>query len=874
MSLFALEPLTDFGDYSGGDRLSETLRHGFESRLSRVRLSPDGRHIHVREPEVGLVTFDKYERAQPVHNQKNLCVTRSHSIVDVLYLNSDSKKYVVLVVYENGKAEFWRFQECQGGWSILQTSELCNSPRARLLSVCVCSNLIIWCEERPPSESSTTNKLRYCVCRREYAIQEGAVSLGRVKITLHNNPKFTVVSSGECVHLLPDASAKPQLSVSRCLLAWYPRQDVFHIGTTGRTVPLKKVTGKESDFQKLVLDCLGYLSAVDPPDICGYASLPCGELLLLLGTGWVCHLQKDGTLRRVHELADNGTLESSSLAVFKDTLALVASDLLLLIDLNCGRELGKVLLPRKGVLFTNQSACRTPHLLSETGLYALVQRDADNRDSKMKSSVEHLHPGALLVEAVFEEACKYYQQRSLSSTQLTVEALKRGGRFQAPISLASILRVYLNLASPAEPVQNGSSGFNDGHDKLQCSLEAELKALVSLEEVKRTLVRGGEAEVEAVCESLVEEEVMRLLSVSEMDKDNLLYLNSIFSGFPCQAWRAAQRTLQLHYNGEGVLSARAPADVWKTILSPTGTSAPLTNGGPKHTYHNAKCSHPALPSVMPVFELLCCSVLHFQPTWLPRFLELAQQQQGSAALGLSLVSSSWSMSNTTGEEAPENKVPLYKRTLCVLNSHDADQHQDLEVEVMMTSGRPVAILEALRILIRRQQWERVIQMAQKFCKQSPFLNKDIFTSLLCEVTQHRDLDSYLDLLWTLCPEDMTVTTLLNFILKNLPSPVTAPPTPFSASSSTAPFPDPQSGRLTIGLLKPLLRKVLQREMKPSQHYADILQSPSFPPPTPPRQPAEQTPAHPPDRSTSPESDEQQDSTQNKSSSHMNSNFSS
>ncbi|KAM8851793.1 BLOC-2 complex member HPS6 [Synchiropus picturatus] len=861
MSLFVLERLTDFGDYSGGEQLSETLK--LQSCLSRVRWSPDGRHIHVCEPEVGLVTFDKYERAQPVHQQKNLCVTRGQAVVDVLYLNSDSQKYVVLVVYESGKAEFWRFQECHGGWSLLQTWELCNSPRARLLSVCVCSDLIIWCEERPPSEGSTTTKLRYCVCRREFGIHEGAVTLGGVKVTLHNNPRFTVISSGECVHLLPEASAKPQLSISKCFLTWYPHQDFFRISTTGRNVPLKKVWGKESDFQKLLLDCLGYLSAVNPPDIRGYASLPCGELLLLLSTRWVCHLQKDGTLRQVHKLPEHSTLEHSSLAVFEDTLALAVCDLLLLIDLNCGRELGSVLLLKQGVLFTNQSACRTPHFLSETGLYVVAQRDADSRDSKTKSPVEHLHPGALLVEAVFEEACKYYQQRSLSSTQLTVEALKRGGRFQAPISLASILRLYLNLGSTAEPVLNGSSGFNDRHDKLQCSLEAELKALVSLEEVKRTLVRGGETEVEAVCETLVEKEVMRLLSVSDMDKDNLQYLNSIFSGFPCQAWRAAQRTLQLHYNGEGVLSTRASADVWKTVLSPTGTSAPslfapLTNGGPKHTYHDAKCSHLTLPSVMPVFELLCCSVLHFQPTWLPQFLELAQQQQqGSAALGLSLVSSSWSMSGTRGDEATENKVPLYKRTLRVLNSHDSDQHRDLEVEVMMTSGRPVAILEALRILIRRQQWERVIQMAQRFCKQSPFLNKDIFTSLLCEVTQHRDLDLYLDLLWTLCPEDMTVTTLLNLILKDLPASVTAPPTSFSASSSTAPFPDPQSGRLTVGLLKPLLRKVLQREMKPSQHYVDILQSPSFPPPTPPRQPV-----HPPVRATSPESDDQQDSTQN------------
>lgn len=190
-------------------------------------------------------------------------------------------------------------------------------------------------------------------------------------------------------------------------------------------------------------------------------------------------------------------------------------------------------------------------------------------------------------------------------------------------------------------------------------------------------------------------------------------------------------------------------------------------------------------------------------------------------------------------------MPLYKRALCVLSSlrSDRDLHQDLEVELLLVSGRPNAILQALRILMAKQQWERVMQVAQKFCKQSPLLNKEIFTVLLCEVAQHRDLDPYLELLWVLCPEDLTVTTILNLVLKNLPSPNTPPSSSFSMSSTSlsapAPFADSQSSQLTIGLLKPLLRKVLQRETKPSQRYADILQSPTFPPPAPPRQPVEQ-----------------------------------
>ncbi|XP_078129088.1 BLOC-2 complex member HPS6 isoform X2 [Sander vitreus] len=824
MARLVLEQLSDFGDYTGGKELTEIFKltnNELKSSPSNVRMSPDGRHVHVilRKPKVGLVTFDKYERPQLAQNQKrlDLRLTQTVPIVDILYLdhNNNSSRSrdtaAVAVVYENGKAEFWKFQECKAGWHLLQTSDLCNSPRARVASVCACSNLIIWCEERPPSEStpalsSTKNKLRYCVCRRDFEVEEGAVSLGGVKIALHNNPKFTVVSSA------------------------------------------------------------------------------CGGLLLLLSTGWVCLLQKDGMLRQVYKLADNCLLKCgthTSLCMYQDTLALLIGQNLHLIDMNCGREMEKIMLKKEGLLYVNQAEICAPHLLSETGLFVVVNKETDSRESNSKlkpfglGAVDCILPGALLVEAVFEEACKYYQQRSLSSTQLTVDTLKKGGRFQAPTSLASIVRNYLSKGlrqKGAEPSQNDGGECTAAQDKLMGSLEAELKALVTLEEVKGSLVRGDVKEVEAVCENLVEKEVARLLSVSELDKEALLYLNSIFSIFPCQVWRAVQAALQLQYNGEGSLSSRAPPDMWKTVLGPAMTPStpsclPFTNGGPKHNHslkgdHAANCKDKATsstcPAALPVFELLCRSVFHFQPSWLPQFLELAQQQQGSAGLCLSLASSTWGFSGGRVVEGRENNVPLYKRALCVLSglTSDRDQLQDLEVELLLVSGRPNAILQALRILMAKQQWERVTQVAQKFCKRSPLLNKEIFTTLLCEVAQHRDLDPYLDLLWTLCPEDLTVTTILNLVLKNLPSPNTPPSSSSSSSfsmssttsSSPAPFADSNSSQLTIGLLKPLLRKVLQRETKPSQRYADILQSPSYPPPAPPRKPVEQ-PRTAPDPST-------------------------
>ncbi|KAM6916709.1 BLOC-2 complex member HPS6 [Xenentodon cancila] len=881
MSRFALEELSDFGDYTGVRGLADALgapHDEHRNSLSNVRVSPDGRHVHIIlcEPKVGLVTFDKYERPQLAQNQKrlDLRLTPTVPVVDIVYLDQYNKSggvratAVVVVVYENGKAEFWRFQECKAGWHLLQMSDLCNSPRARVVSVGVCSNLIIWCEERPPSESSpalssTRNKLRFCVCRRDFEVEDGAVILGGVKITLHNNPKFTVIGSGEYVHFLPDFKAKPLTTISKFFFSWSPHHDSFTVSTTCKSTPIKKLSAKESDFKRLVTDCLGYLSALDPPKIHNVSPSGCGGLLLLLNTGRLCLLQKDGMLRQVYKLTENCVVEygtHTSLCVYQNTVALVVAQTLHLIDLNSGRELEKMMLKREGLLYAVRAERQIPHLLSETGLFVLVNKETDAKDCNSKlrpgfSTVETLHPGALLVEAVFEEACKYYQQRSLSSTQLTVDTLKKGGRFQAPISLASILRDYLHTGvrgKGTELSQNGGGQCMVGQDKLMGSLEAELRALVSLEEVKGSLVKGGVKEVEAVCETLVEKEVVRLLSSSELNKEALLYLNSIFSIFPCQAWRAAQAALQLHYNGEGSLTSRAPPDVWKTVLSstpnPSTTVALLfTKSQPKHNHnHKARSASHTSPTALPVFELLCQSVFHFQSSWLPRFLELAQQQQGSAGLGLSLASSPWGFSGGRGGEGSENNVPLYKRALCILSSlnPDRNQHLDLEVELLLVSGRPNAILQALRILMGKQQWERVTQVAQQFCKQSPLLNKEIFTTLLCEVAQHRDLDPYLDMLWAICPEDFTVTTILNLLLKNLPSPNTPSHSdPFSMSSPTssspAPFAESHSSQLTIGLLKPLLRKILQRETKPSQHYADILQSPLYPPPALPRQPAEQ-----------------------------------
>uniref|UniRef100_A0A672NJU4 Hermansky-Pudlak syndrome 6 protein homolog n=1 Tax=Sinocyclocheilus grahami TaxID=75366 RepID=A0A672NJU4_SINGR len=757
MTRLALEQVTDFGDFTKGKNLKEFFKQAYsnissQNCLSDVRLSPDGRHIHVivRQPKM---------------------LTGNVPIVDVIYIPQSKPEdgaSVLGVIFENGRVEFWKFLECRSGWHLLQTVDLCKSPRAKVISVCMCQNFIIWCEERPPSENSNSvsSNLRFCICKKTIEVNEGGVSLGNVKIALHNNPQYTIISSGDLVYLLPDM--RENRVSCKVFLAWSPEHDSFKVHSAC-SCTLMKSSSKESDFKRLVTDCIGLLFTINPPDICGFSPTGCGDLLLLLSTGWVCIMKRDGSLHNIYKLPDNCLSASgsqNSLNIYNEILALTIGRTLFLIDTKCGLELERISLKTEGLLFVNTLDSHSPQMLSETGLFVVIQNMKPSPMLSEDSSV-------LLVEAVFEEACKYYQQRSLSSTQLTVEKLKNGGMFQAPISLAAILRDYLS------------------QERLMSSLESELRSLVLLEDIKTSVVKASEKDLENHCESLVQQEICRLLS-GELERENLQYLNSIFHLFPTYSWHAMQAVLHLRCNGEGLLSSKAPAELWKIILSPVQPTANLAhcNGQQKHT-------------AVPVFELLCHSIFKFQPSWLPRILELAQQQSGGSS------KSSWGY----GMKESSESLPLYKRALTVLPCNGTYQH--LKVELLLCSERPKAIMQALQILIKQGQWEQVAQAAERFCRQSPLLNKEIFSALLCEVSQHRDLDPYLDLLWTLCPEDMTVTSILNIVLKDLPD-LTQNSRPFEAHGS----------QVTIRLLKPLLRKVLQRETKPSQRYADILQSPT------------------------------------------------
>ncbi|KAJ8418112.1 hypothetical protein AAFF_G00138210 [Aldrovandia affinis] len=232
-----------------------------------------------------------------------------------------------------------------------------------------------------------------------------------------------VITSGDNAYLLPDVKENALASVGKVFLTWSPQTGTVSVNSACRGTLLRKrsLASKESDFKKLMSECVGLLSVISPPEICAFAPTGCGGLLLLLSSGWISWLQKDGVLRKVYKLADNCLASCrvhSSMSVYGDVLVLAAERTLYVIDIHCGLELEKITLKREGVLFTNSKEQHTPHLLSEAGLFAIRPGEPDS-DGKLPVHSESLRPGSVLVEAVFEEACRYYQQRSLSSNQLT-----------------------------------------------------------------------------------------------------------------------------------------------------------------------------------------------------------------------------------------------------------------------------------------------------------------------------------------------------------------------------------------------------------------------------------------------------------------------
>ncbi|KAM7074013.1 BLOC-2 complex member HPS6 [Molossus nigricans] len=767
-----LRLLSDLSNFSGAARLREFLA---ADPAVRVRCSPDGRHLLLLRPPGApapqlLVAVrgpgEELERAWPAGHSSPL---------DAFFLPWPVRPALVLV-WESGLAEVWG-SGMGPGWRLLQSTELCPDGESRVVAVAAPRGRLVWCEERqvdaegrlrPPSAAFS-----HCVCVRTLEPSgEAGTNLGRTHILLHHCPAFRLLASRKDLFLVPTTTTLP--GVDHILLIWSPGKGKMMVAAPSlhlsHSKSLNPGRGDSWDFRTLLRGLPGLLCPRQPLTVHTWAPTPQG-LLLLDFRGTVSLVQSHGGTRAVGTLqeAPLGLAGSAALGTFHGTLACVLGSTLELLDMSSGQLLERKVLSTDRVHLLEPLAPGTKdkeemetrgglRLLSALGLF---QVGWEVPQSLELPSAEDL---------VFEEACEYYQRRSLRGAQLTPEELRHNNIFRAPQALASILQGHVSPST------------------LLTTLRAELRDYRSLEQLKAQLVAGDDEETGWT--ELAEQEVTRLLR-TELMGDQLAQLNTIFQALPTAAWGAILRALQLQPDGNGRLRSQAPPDVWKKVLGGTAVGKEPPNG------------------VLPPFELLCQCLCQLEPRWLPPFVELAQQQGGPG----------W------GAGGPG--LPLYRRALAILGK-EGTRPEALELELLLGSGRPKAVLQAVEQLVQKEQWERALEAGLALGPSSPLLRSEIFKLLLAEFARHRGLDAHLPLLCRLCPPDLAPAELLLLLQTHLPDD-SEPLTPFPEAGVKPP--------LTVGLLRVLLEQT-GAQGRPSgpvlSLYEDMLWDQGTPPPTPPR----------------------------------------
>ncbi|XP_072280056.1 BLOC-2 complex member HPS6 [Pyxicephalus adspersus] len=755
-----VELVSDYGDFGRPQALREALQQ--QPGGARLFFSPDRRHLLVwLSSEKKLLSFLHLAAAgssppQPGDYLEHSWPAQSPPLCGLLFLQSLGQPWYLLLVWENGRAEVWSPPRgsCDKSWALLHCVELCHGPRARVASVCSSNGGdLLWCEER-----TTSNLFTYCLCRRSLRINGRGVTMGAMTIVLHHSPLYTVSSSPSHVFMIPRTGRHP-------ILIYTPTNAAITLSALPTGVIHSKALN-DTDYKKLTLEFIGVMTQQTDPEIRHFTVTGDGHLLVMTAAGAVHLLHQDGTVRRIFNLESNLAADPQvKMAVSGDNMVCTVDATLYLINIPTGRLVAKQLLNAGHVFLIEALEGKAVLLLAKAGVYKICLGGGGTAESG-------------LMDMVYEEACKYYQRRSLSSTKLTVQSLRENGMFQAPITLSIILNSYQKNGNPKEVSK---------YSELLNNINNELQSFLSLELLKSRIVSGPEGEVAKYCNELVDVEITRLLQM-DLDRDSLLYINSLFNTFPKSAWLSVRNNFQFQQNGDGKLVVRATSDLWKKVLSPLPLATSSQNG------------------VYPLFEVICQSLCTHKPEWLPGFVQHAQDCSGLY----------W---NFTSKEHSEG-VPLYKRALSVLNKRKENTNVNLEVEILLCSGRPQAIIQAIHTLIRLQRWSKVMEETQRYSQLNPLIKKDIFITLLVEFVNHRQLDSYVPQLCEFCPEDMTAKDILRIILQNMPKTQSDPP----------PFPGDGGTHLTIGLLRPLLNKALQKQFRGDENS----QSAIFPPSTPQR----------------------------------------
>ncbi|XP_063818445.1 BLOC-2 complex member HPS6 [Pseudophryne corroboree] len=765
--------LSDYSDFGRPQLLRDALRSPPGDSL--LLASPDRRHLFLWLPRRRrLLSFPRMPAALHHPPPPGACLERSWpapspDLCELLFPRSPGQGWLLALVWRDGRAEVWCPPRSGGSgqaWELLQSLELCNSPRARVCSVC-CSGdgELVWCEERPPSRpQDSSSPLSYCICRRALRVSGQRVTLATMKIVLHHSPRYSLLSSHRHgVYMVAAAGPHP-------ILLYSPVEDAI----TTVTVPEGAIRSTslaegEVDYKKLVAEYLGFLARRARSEVRRLAVTETGQLLLVTTDLRIYLIHENGAVRHIFDIENDASDGAEiKMHLFGGTLACAVDTELYLVNVHTGRLVAKQLWNADELFLVTALDTEDVQVLTKTGVFQ-VSRSIGVEEAGRSEPVQ--------LEMVYEEACQYYQRRSLSNAKLTVQAIKKEGMFQAPIILSAILCSYQ---------KNSQSKDQQQYVELLSNMNSELQSFISLELLKACIINASDVDIEERCEELVDHEVTRLLQM-DLDRDSLVYINSLFSTFPKAGWMSVRNNFHFQQSSDGKLIVRATADLWKKVLSPLppGSRDSSPNG------------------VYPLFEVICRSLCTYKPKWLPVFVQHAQDCSSFC----------W---NFTTKDTCEG-VPLYKRALSILHKFKVNTNTDLEVELLLGSGRPQAIIQAVHILIGLQHWSRVMEETRRFSQLSPLITKDIFITLLVEFVKNRHLDSYVNQLCEICPEGMTATDILHVVLQNLPKAQADPP-PFSS----------EGVHLTIGLLKPLLSKVLQSQVGKEETFS----SQTFPPVTP------------------------------------------
>ncbi|CAM9475941.1 unnamed protein product [Lampetra planeri] len=663
---------------------------------------------------------------------------------------------LVAVVFESGRVDFWRsdVRRQRHEMSPAGRANLCISPRARVLSAAALSSCLLWCEARSSSapRSSRDLLLRHCVCRRavSQATAGGPVTLGGVQVLLHGCPALHVVPSADVVHLVP--FQRNPVPLQSLLPLWSPRDGtVSAVALRRGGVVCAKRPDSDADFKGLALGCVSPPPTSEP--VVAHAACRGGGLLLGLSDGRVWRVERDGACRvlcRCDLLRRGSRLDM--LAV-KNALAVASDRDVEMFDTRSGHLIRKI---KGGVCILSITSDRDEdefRFLTEKGIYR-----ADTEPVRSHGSGS-LRPQDVLSAWVYEEACSYYQKRSLTGNKITPEQLKQGGAGKG----AAFVVAILSHAVCPKYTNSQAAPFSVN---LENALKPLIESYVKIEQIKRTFVVDDEAEIQYA--EFIKEEVSRLLQSRDMDTPKRF--QSLLDTFLSET-----------------LSA-----VWD-ILGPNddgAAAAAAAGGGLNESWRCVMQESTDRDCVPPVYEQLCVALYQHRPEDLLPFVGAAQESQRAVP-----------RSRLSADSAA---TPPHLRALFVLPESKGGGGGGEEAAFIRTEllcrGSPEDAAQAIQLLLSMGMWQQAVAAASRYRIDNQMLQAQVFTTFLDAFTCSRGLDPYVGKVWELCPDSMTATDVLATVLHRLPN----------SHDEAQPFVR-RDAQITIELLRPLLTRLLLKE---------------------------------------------------------------